>query len=158
MVFNCKQPPAIVNLEIRKRMNVMATKISFHKGDFCRINYDNQAYECKVTEIEPKTIVEIIGHGVSVDMENPKSLLPSLGKSTRVKQEEDAKICNALKPGDFCRAMREGTWTEAKIWQISEDEQGKRYVIISFLDDPNVETTVWIEALKPQWKVHKLKI
>ena len=64
----------------------------------------------------------MIGHGVQVEVDK-KSILPSLGKSTRIKQEEDAKICKALKAGDLCRAIRDGKFAEAKIWQLAEDEQ-----------------------------------
>ena len=125
-------------------------KISFNKGDYCRINQENLAYECRVLEInESKTQVQMVGHRVNVEVET-KTLLPSLGKTAREKQREDAKILATLKAGDLCRAIRDGKKTEAKIWQLAEDPKGKRYAVISFLDVPEVETTVWIEELKPQ--------
>jgi len=130
-----------------------ANKISFNKGDYCRTTQDNIPYECRVLEInESKTKVEMIGLGINIEVET-KSLLPSLGKTARTKQEEDAQIVAALKAGDFCRAIREDKLTEAKIWDWAEDETGKRYAVIAFVDAPDLESTVWIEELKPQWKV-----
>ena len=70
-------------------------RMSFNKGDYCRISYDDQLYECQVSDITGlKTKVQLIGHDVNLEVDK-KSILPSLGKSTRVKQEEDAKICKA---------------------------------------------------------------
>ena len=130
-----------------------ASKVSFNKGDYCRISYDEQLYECQVLDIaESKTKVQLIGHDVNLEVDK-KSILPSLGKSTRVKQEEDAKICKALKAGDLCRAIRDGKFAEAKIWQLAEDDQKKPYAVVAFVDVPEAETTVWIESLKPAWKV-----
>ena len=69
--------------------------MSFNKGDYCRISYDDQLYECQVSDITGlKTKVQLIGHDVNLEVDK-KSILPSLGKSTRVKQEKDAKICKA---------------------------------------------------------------
>ena len=125
---------------------------SFNKGDYCRISYDDQLYECQVLDIAGlKTKVQLIGHDVNLEVDK-KSILPSLGKSTRAKQEEDAKICKALKAGEFCRAIRDGKFAEAKIWQLAEDDQNKPYAVVAFIDAPEVELTVWIESLKPAWK------
>ena len=130
-----------------------ASKVSFNKGDYCRITYDEQPYECQVLEIaESKIKVQLIGHNVILEVDK-KSILPSLGKSTRIKQEEDAKICKALKAGDLCRAIRDGKFAEAKIWQLAEDDQKKPYAVIAFVDVPEAEITVWIESLRPAWKV-----
>ena len=129
-----------------------ASKVSFNKGDYCRIIYDDQPYECQVSDVaELTTKVQLIGHGVNLDVEK-KNLLPSLGKSARVKQDEDAKICNALKAGDLCRVVRDGNFAEAKIWQLAEDDEGKRYAVVAFVDAPEAELTAWIESLKPAWK------
>ena len=78
--------------------------MSFNKGDYCRISYDDQLYECQVSDITGlKTKVQLIGHDVNLEVDK-KSILPSLGKSTRVKQEEDAKICKA-KDREACRTL-----------------------------------------------------
>ena len=83
-------------------------RISFNKGDYCRIIQDHLPHECRVLDInESKANVQMIGQGDNVHAEvDSKSLLPSLGKTARTKQEEDAKLIASLKAGDQREPIR----------------------------------------------------
>ena len=129
--------------------NQISNAITFEAGNYCRIIYKDQPYECQIMEIvDSRAMVHLIGHGVNIQVDDTR-LSFSFGKSARAKQDKDAKFCNELKAGDLCQTMRDGVFSEAKIYQLIEGDHGKFDALITFSDTPHSKSAVAIFCLRP---------
>lgn len=133
-------------------------------GEFCRFKNGDLLFEGKVIGHSEGNLVsvETIGYGQKFDL-SPKELLPSKGKIAREEQEEEAKIAiqrakansgTKWTAGDKCMVLQDEKLVEGKIFEVSKDENGRDYAVVSF-DGTNIEDSFWLSQLIPafHWKI-----